>query len=136
MTEETALDPPEESNGASESAPATPHVDQRAHTRVNVHWQGAAIINGQPVLGRISDLSRGGLSFMCDTPLAVNAQLIVYLRMPNHDRTGFHQLETVCKVANTVLVASQGCYRMGMRTVELRGNAAPILSQYLAMHGG
>lgn len=132
MAENTAVDPPEEPPVNTEA----PQADQRAHARINVHWQCAVVTKGQPVFGRITDLSRGGLSFMCESPLAINAQLLAYIRMPNNTRTGFHELETVCKVANSILVASQGHYRMGMRIVEMRGNSKALLTHYLASRGG
>lgn len=128
---------PEDQTAPSDAASAAPaSAEKRAHPRVSVHWQGAVILNGRPVFGKITDVARGGMSFLCEAALPMSSKQLIFIRMPTVDRTGHHQLETLCQVCNLILVASQGVYRVGLKFLELRGDASTKLTQFLHANGG
>ena len=87
-------------------------------------------------MGKLGDLSRGGLTFLGELNLAPGTKHQVYLRMPTPDRASFHQLEVYAQVCSCSLMASQGLYRVGMRILEMRGNTAEHLMHFLHVNGG
>lgn len=132
----------EPSNSAAETpvteAPAkeTSAAEKRQHPRIPVHWQAAVMVQQRPSMGKLGDLSRGGLTFLGELNLPVGTKHQIYIRMPTTDRTGYHQLELMAQVCSCSLMASQGCYRVGMRILEMRGNTPQHIMQFLHMHGG
>lgn len=122
----------------SSAAPveARHHPEKRAFRRVATHWQGTVILMGRPVIGHITDVSRGGMSFMCQEALPLQSKQVIFIRMPTSDRAAYHQLETLCRIVNAILVPRDGVYRMSAKFLELRGNAESVLMRFIHTHGG
>lgn len=115
---------------------ATHPGEKRQHARIPVHWPTAIMVQQHPAMGKLGDISRGGLTFLGDFSLAPGTKHQIFIRMPTADRTGYHQLEMMAQVCSCTLAASQGCYRIGMRILEMRGNAPGLIMQFLHEHGG
>lgn len=111
-------------------------AEKRQHPRIPVHWQAALMVQQRPSMGKLGDLSRGGLTFLGEYNLAMGTKHQFYIRMPNADRTSYHQLEVIAQVCSCSLMASQGLYRVGLRILEMRGNTAEHLMHYLHVNGG
>ena len=122
-------------NSSSPAATASP-AEKRQHPRIPVHWQAALMVQQRPSMGKLGDLSRGGLTFLGELNLAVGTKHQVFMRMPTEDRTGYHQLEVVAQVCSCTLSAAQGCYRVGMRILEMRGNTPQHIMHFLHVNGG
>lgn len=121
---------------ASDLSPETPNENKREHYRLPVHWQAAVMFNQKLAYGKLGDISRGGVTFLADANLPIGSRHVFYIRMPTPDRLSHHQLEASVQVCNNVLAPSIGCYRIGMRFLEMRGNTEPLLTQYLNANGG
>jgi len=120
----------------TELAPEAAHENKREHARLPVHWQAAIMLNQQLVYGKLGDISRGGVTFLVDANLPQGSKHPLYIRMPTPDRLSFHQLEATAQVCNNILAPSVGCYRIGMRFLEMRGNMEALLLQFLHSNGG
>ena len=94
------------------------------------------MLNQQLVYGKLGDISRGGMTFLADVNLPVGSKHPLYMRMPTSDRLSYHQLEASAQVCNIVLAPSLGCYRIGMRFLEMRGKTEALLTQFLNNNGG
>lgn len=121
---------------ASDLGQEAPVENKREHNRLPVHWQAAVMFNQILTYGKLGDLSRGGVTFLADANLPVGSRHVFYIRMPTPDRLSHHQLEASVQVCNIVLAPSIGCYRIGMRFLEMRGNTEPLLTQFLNANGG
>ena len=131
-TETPAADAPLAETPAKETSAA----EKRQHPRIPVHWQAAVMVQQRPSMGKLGDLSRGGLTFLGELNLPIGSKHQIYIRMPTTDRTGYHQLELIAQVCSCTLVASQGNYRVGMRILEMRGNTPQHIMHFLHMNGG
>ena len=118
------------------AAVSTPGHEKRLHRHIPAHWQAAVMVRQRPVMGKLGDLSRGGLTFLGGLNLPVGSQHQIFIRMPTADSTGFHQLEVLAQVCSATLNAAQGVYRVGMRILEMRGNTAQHIMKFLHEHGG
>jgi c-di-GMP-binding flagellar brake protein YcgR len=120
------------SNPVAEKSPA----EKRQHPRIPVYWQAALMVQQRPSMGKLGDLSRGGMTFLGELNLAIGTKHQVFIRMPTADRKSFHQLEVLAQVCSCSLSAAQGCYRVGMRILEMRGNTAQHIMHFLHVNGG
>ena len=125
----------EAENSNSPTAEAS-HAEKRQHPRIPAHWQAAVMVQQHPSMGKLGDLSRGGLTFLGELNLAIGTKHQVFMRMPTADRTGYQQLEVVAQVCSCSLSTAQGCYRVGMRILEMRGNTAQHIMHFLHVNGG
>ena len=111
-------------------------AEKRQHIRIPVHWQAAVMIDQHPVFGRLSDVSRGGVTLMCEANLRPGTKYQLFIRMPTPDRRSYNQLEVIVQVCNAVLVPKENGYRLGMRFLEMRGQTESLLTNYLHTNGG
>lgn len=128
----------EEQNVAAEPA-ATAEVslaEKRQHPRIPVSWQAAVMVQQRPSMGKLGDISRGGLTFHSEVNLAIGSKQQVFIRMPRADHMGYQQLEVIAQVCSCSLAAAQGFYRVGFKILEMRGNAAEHIMHYLHLNGG
>lgn len=125
----------EAKDSSSPAATASP-AEKRQYPRIPVHWQAALMVQQRPSMGKLGDLSRGGLTFLGERNLAVGTKHQIFIRMPSADRTSFHQLEVVAQVCSCTLSTAQGCYRVGMRILEMRGNTPQHIMHFLHVNGG
>jgi c-di-GMP-binding flagellar brake protein YcgR len=122
-------------------SPSTPGAqaspaEKRQHPRIPAHWQAAVMVQQRPSMGKLGDLSRGGLTFLGELNLPIGSKHQFFIRMPTADRTGYHQLEVLAQVCSCSLMASQGLYRVGLRILEMRGNTAEHIMHFLHVNGG
>ena len=111
-------------------------AEKRQHLRIPVHWQAAVMVQQRPSMGKLGDLSRGGLTFLGEYNLPVGSKQQIYIRMPTADRRGYHQLELIAQVCACSLAAAEGYYRVGMRILEMRGNTEEHIMRFLHINGG
>jgi len=126
----------DEAEETSSPAAAASPAEKRQHPRIPVHWQAAIMVQQRPSMGKLDNLSRGGLTFLGELNLAIGSKHQVFMRMPTADRKGYHQLEVVAQVCSCSLSAAQGCYRVGMRILEMRGNTPQHIMHFLHVNGG
>jgi len=112
-------------------------MEHRAYQRYPVDWKAALVseeVEGRQIFyGRASDVSLGGMSFLCDHNIFFREMMTALLSVPPLISGGKEKIVEVSgRMIYTVLAASIQQFRVGIQFVEFKGDGKTALEDYLA----
>jgi hypothetical protein len=106
-------------------------VEKRREQRYHVFWRAQLHLpGGQRLDARVRDISSTGLGLTVDAPLPVRAVLPITIGIPDATRPG-EVFAVPCKLSVLNVVLSVDEYRVGGVWVDLTGDAAKIIDQWI-----